>query len=202
MTRIPEWFFRCLGSVAFTVFAVLQARRYDLYENELLFVLETLVYVLLAAAYVTRRPAAERAEGAAEIVLPLIGAVLPFAFLFKEPTLQGGSELILWTLAVGTGLKVAGLASLRRSFSILVEARAPVTSGLYRVIRHPVYAGQLVAGAAVVAWRFAWWTVLLYFAFLAIQVARAALEERKLARLFPEYADYTHRTWRFVPFVY
>lgn len=202
LAKVPDPVFRWLGAIGFGAYAVWQASRYEIYSNKVVFVLETLVYVLLALSYVTRRAPAERAQGAAEVLLPLAGAVLPFALLRTQPIFDRRMDVVMWVLALGSGLSVAGYASLRRSFSILVEAREPVTSGLYRWVRHPVYTGQIVAAAGVVAWRFSWANVAIFGLFVAIQVVRANLEERKIARVFPAYAEYAKRTWRFVPFVY
>ncbi|HVY61558.1 MAG TPA: isoprenylcysteine carboxylmethyltransferase family protein [Planctomycetota bacterium] len=201
LARVPDAAFRALGGCAFAAYAVYQASRWPAYSNKVVYALETAVFVLLALAYLTRRPPAERARGAAEVLLPLVGAVLPFALLSTPPN-SPHAEAVKWILAAGDALAVAGYVSLRRSFSILVEAREPVTSGLYRWIRHPVYAGQILAAAGVVAWRFSWANVGLFALFVAVQAARAALEERKLARAFPAYAEYARRTRRFVPFLY
>jgi protein-S-isoprenylcysteine O-methyltransferase Ste14 len=201
--RIPDGVFRAGGALGFGAYAVFQARRFPLYENKVVYAAETLVYVLIAIAYLTRRAPAERARGPAEILLPLAGAVLPFALLSTPPGLgPAGTAAVMWVLAAGSGLSVAGYASLRRSFSILVEAREPVVTGVYRALRHPVYAGQIVAGAGVLAWRFSLENAAIYAAFVAIQATRAVLEERKLARAFPAYAAYAARTARFVPFVW
>lgn len=203
LSRIPDAAFRAGGALGFGAYAVWQASHYRSYPNKAVFAAETLVFVLIALSYLTRRAPAERARGAAETLLPLAGAVLPFAFLLTPPALGArGEAAIMWLLALGSGLSVAGYASLRRSFSILVEAREPVTRGVYRFVRHPVYAGQILAAAGVVAWRLAWWNVLLFAAFVAIQALRARLEERKLARVFPAYAEYARKTARLIPFVY
>src|SRR5581483_2107098 len=45
------------------------------------FWVETSVYALIVLAYVRRTPAYERAHGALEVLLPLVGAVAPFALL-------------------------------------------------------------------------------------------------------------------------
>jgi protein-S-isoprenylcysteine O-methyltransferase Ste14 len=201
LDRVPDRVFRLCGAVGFGAYAVWQASRYEIYSSKVVFVLETLVYLLLALAYITRRPAAERARGAAETVLPLVGAVMPFAFLLP-PHDPERARIAMPVLAVGDGLSVAGYVILRRSFSILVEAREPVTAGPYRWIRHPVYTGQMIAMAGIVVFRFSWANAALWFLFVAVQVARANLEERKIARVFPAYAEYARKTWRFLPFVY
>ena len=201
LDRVPDGAFRAIGAVGFGAYAVWQASRYEIYSNRVVFALETLIYVLLALSYVTRRPPAERARGPAEVLLPLVGATLPFAFLATDWSPER-EPVVMWVLAAGSALSVAGYVILRRSFSILVEAREPVTAGPYRWIRHPVYTGQIIAAAGVVAWRFSWVNVALWFVFVGVQVARANLEERKIAAVFPAYRAYAGRTWRFVPFLY
>ena len=82
-----------------------------------------------------------------------------------------------------------------------MSSRALRASGPYRWVRHPVYLGQLIAAVGVVLGRFAWWNALLGAAFAAVQIGRAVLEERKLLRATPGYAEYRARTWMLVPFV-
>jgi protein-S-isoprenylcysteine O-methyltransferase Ste14 len=199
---VPDAAFRVAGALGFGAFAVWQATRYDRYANKVVYALETLIYVLLAVSYLTRRPAAERARGPAEVLLPLVGATMPFAFQLTTEHDPALAWIVMPILLAGNGLSVAGYVFLRRSFSILVEAREPVTRGPYRWIRHPVYAGQIIAMAGVTVFRHSWVNAALLGLFAGVQVARATLEERKIARVFPAYAEYARRTWRFVPFLY
>jgi protein-S-isoprenylcysteine O-methyltransferase Ste14 len=80
--------------------------------------------------------------------------------------------------------------------------RAPlVTRGPYRLVRHPIYASL---------WWFVWAGVAdhltVFNAACAVVIAaglllRMVLEERLLAKAYPEYREYSERTRRIIPFV-
>jgi protein-S-isoprenylcysteine O-methyltransferase Ste14 len=99
----------------------------------------------------------------------------------------------------GNFITLLGMVSLRRSFSIMVEAREPVYTGLYSYVRHPLYLGEAVAAAGVLVFRFSPANIFLFLLFIACQAYRAALEEKKLVSVFPEYAAYRLRTGAFFP---
>ena len=99
-------------------------------------------------------------------------------------------------------LAVYGLLYLRRNLSIMPEARRLVTAGPYRFIRHPLYAGEILAAFALVLARPALWATLTLVPFIAVQMLRARFEEGLLARTFPEYRLYATRTPRLIPLVW
>ena len=77
-----------------------------------------------------------------------------------------------------------------------------VTSGPYRVIRHPMYASVLLVTLMLVVnhltlLRLGFWLVLLidlHFKYL--------YEEKLLLQKYPEYMDYRNNTKRLIPFIY
>jgi protein-S-isoprenylcysteine O-methyltransferase Ste14 len=88
---------------------------------------------------------------------------------------------------------------LGRCFGVLPEARGLVTHGPYRLIRHPVYLGEIgaCAGLALAAPSIFNAGVLAVLTFA--QAVRMRLEERALTQAFPDYEDYATRTPRLVP---
>ena len=101
--------------------------------------------------------------------------------------------------AIGLLIVIAGKMSLGRSFGLMPANRGIVSTGLYRLVRHPIYLGYLITHVAYLAanptpWNFA----VLVTADVGL-LARAVCEEGTLAR-DPEYVAYQSRVrWRVVP---
>jgi protein-S-isoprenylcysteine O-methyltransferase Ste14 len=193
---------RYAAAVLCAGFLLHRVLQFPLYRNAWLWAAETAVYAVVLLAYLLRADPKERSRGASEILLPAVATLLPFTLLFTpvHPRVLGTAALqdvIFWVMAAATAFAVWGLWNLRRCFSITVEARGVVGTGPYRFVRHPVYLGEIIAAAAVASWRFSLVNVFLWSCFVALQLARARLEERKLSAAFPGYSDCARRTWWF-----
>ena len=80
--------------------------------------------------------------------------------------------------------------------------RGIVCRGIYRVMRHPIYAGYLVTHAAFLVAHPLGWNLLVLVASDTALLVRAICEERTLAR-DAEYAGYmTKVRWRVLPGVF
>ncbi len=105
----------------------------------------------------------------------------------------------------GLVLGVVALRLLRPSLTAsgaLKPGGTLVTSGPYRLVRHPVYTAQMLLA---LGWSLAWggWLTALYAIALGVLLNfKSLLEERRLLQRFPEYQEYRARTRRFVPYIY
>ena len=186
-------------------------------------ILVDMTFIIMGASFITRRPAIKRADQAWHIWIAGLGGcypMLPFFFdgflqavapdlrsawrpFFLERHLSFERVLLGTTLIVlGNAIDVWGYLVLRRSFSIVPEARKLVTGGPYRFIRHPVYFGQLLAQAGIylcfATFHGGW--VIFYAGFTCIQLYRSRLEERVLEEAFnQDYREFKTRSrwfWR------
>lgn len=104
--------------------------------------------------------------------------------------------------AAGLLLIIAGKVALGRSFGLMPANRGIVCRGIYRVMRHPIYAGYLVTHAAFLVAHPLGWNLLVLVASDTALLVRAICEERTLAR-DAEYAGYmTKVRWRVLPGVF
>jgi protein-S-isoprenylcysteine O-methyltransferase Ste14 len=100
----------------------------------------------------------------------------------------------------GLAYSVWGLAYLRRSFSIIPEARRLVTGGPYSLSRHPVYLGEITTAIGVNLATGGWLSALAVAYFIACEVLRMRWEERILSRAFPaDYPGYARSVPRYLP---
>lgn len=191
----------------FALFLVKRLGEYDTFFLKPLWFVETAIYAVLLLAFLVRVEPVDRSVGWGQVALPLVGGVLPFALLltaphpavFRDPLRL---QWVFWMMTIATALTVWGMWTLRRAFSITVEARQLVTDGPYRFLRHPIYAGEIITAAAVALWRWSWLNAGILLLFIAIQLYRARAEERKLARAFAGYTTFAARApwlWRVPP---
>lgn len=105
-------------------------------------------------------------------------------------------------LASGIAVIIAAAADLGRSLTVLPAPKDDATlrtDGLYGVVRHPIYAGVIVAavGAAYAGGRP---LALVPAVVLVILLDRkASYEERLLVERFPDYEAYRQRVRKLVP---
>lgn len=133
--------------------------------------------------------------------LMLLGVgALPAPFRIALPAAAQAVAAPLTTVALSVAL--FGLLHLRRNLSIIPEARELVTTGPYRIVRHPLYLGELLAAAAAALANPGLWAWVVLGPFFAVQMLRARFEEQLLERTFANYRTYRARTRRLVPCVW
>lgn len=129
--------------------------------------------------------------------------LLPSAAIAAAPT-------VFWIgiacVLAGTGLRWYAVANLGRYFTVDVATQAsqPVIDvGPYRYIRHPAYAGLLLAlaGFALALGNWAGLLAMLLLPGSAFGYRIAVEEAALLSTLGEPYARYMRRTWRLIPFL-
>lgn len=106
---------------------------------------------------------------------------------------------------VGFLLAACGAVSLGKNLSPLPhpkEQSGLVVSGVYRIVRHPIYSGITFMALGWGLWLESWLVIgyaLLILIFFDIKSRR---EEFWLAEKYPEYAAYRKRVHKLIPFVW
>lgn len=133
---------------------------------------------------------------------------LTMASTFGPPLVRPAAAPLapeIWTIAisgVGLAIVVLGKLSLGRSFGLAPANRGVVCSGLYRIVRHPIYLGYVLTHVGFVIAHPAGWNMWTLAAADVALLLRAICEERTLA-LDPQYRAYMQRVrWRILPGVF
>lgn len=155
---------------------------------------ETLVVVLTvmrrSAATVDRSVRARVLTGVSTLGPPLL-APAAIAMVPESVTIAMS--------CAGLSVVIAGKITLGRSFALLPANRGVVSSGVYGIVRHPIYLGYLITHLAFLMANPTLWNVLALLAADTALLARAVCEEQTLA-LDPKYRDYQSRVrWRVAP---
>lgn len=131
---------------------------------------------------------------------PFLPTIAPIA---ADPQWLQIIGVVLYTVGLATA--IAGRVQLGAQWSDieatgLLPGHRLVGEGIYRLIRHPIYAGDLTM---LLGFELALnsWLVLLVGLLLPVVARQAIGEERLLSERLPGYADYRRRTKGFIPFV-
>ena len=163
---------------------------------------------------IKRRPEGVKANWTSELVFRLVvvaGILVGTVLSRVAPTAAIGSAVAVW---IGLGLLWCGIAlrlwsvrTLGRYFTVIVQTsrdQPVITDGPYRLIRHPSYAGLLLAVTGVGLVIGNWWSLISLTVGMAVGlVFRIRVEERALLRdLGDDYRDYAATHKRLIPFVW
>lgn len=134
-----------------------------------------------------------------EWIVAVLGTFLP---LLLRPTAGAPLPIAEWGLILGSAMQIAGVLSLNRSLALVPALRELKTTGMYRVVRHPIYFSYLITFSFYVTANFSMRNLLIVAASLGLLLARVYFEERLLAQT-AEYRAYQSRCrWRLIPFVF
>ena len=104
-----------------------------------------------------------------------ISALMP---MLMQPASVGDWRILL--PLPGLGLALWAMLALDRSFSVTPAKRELVSDGPYRVLRHPMYAGELLSLTGILLGNFSCWNGLGFVLFLLSLLWRIRKEEALL----------------------
>ncbi len=157
--------------------------------------------LLLVVLLIARTDAKAKSRLALPRIAAYVGTFGPFLLAFADSSqvTRGLALLGVSLQAAGMAFVLYSLATLRRSFGVAPQVRTLVRRGPYRLIRHPLYVGEVVTLTGAILVGPSWQKVVILAVTVAIQVYRAINEERLMSQHDVEYARYMTTTKRFVP---
>jgi protein-S-isoprenylcysteine O-methyltransferase Ste14 len=138
------------------------------------------------------------------VILPLVAIFTPFLSFADYPLHPGAFAMGTVVLSLGIWLFYRSHADLGRNWSISLEIREDhqlVRSGVYRLIRHPMYTAIFLTALAQALLLSNWLAgPSCFLAFLVMFALRIGREETMMLNKFGEaYGDYMNRTKRLIP---
>jgi protein-S-isoprenylcysteine O-methyltransferase Ste14 len=172
--------------------------------------------VRAAGPGVTDQPGPQKRRGALFCLLPLglmqivpcVGYWLtyfpvretPVARRFFGLLLPGNAAAGLILFVVGTLLAARASRQLARCWR---ESPGELcVSGLYSIVRHPLYAAYLLQGAGCMLMLGAIWSWIAWGAAAVLIVIRTVQEDRELAAHYPAFEEYSRRAKRLIPGIF
>jgi protein-S-isoprenylcysteine O-methyltransferase Ste14 len=116
----------------------------------------------------------------------------------------GGALHLVAQVVLGAGIFVTAVAivGLGRSLTanpVPLERATLKTTGLYAVVRHPIYLGLILIGVGLTVGSGSVFQVPALLGLVALLHFKARFEERLLFAKYPDYAEYASKVGRLVP---
>lgn len=161
-----------------------------------------LVNTLLVCLFFTRRESADISRRPLDWLIA-IGTVGLSMALRSHPAENGALTLISVTLQlIGIVMILGSLSSLGRSFGIVPANRKVQSNGAYQIVRHPLYASEMLFYFGFFLGNFSVFNLFAVVAILAGQIWRAVSEEKLLSK-DEKYVEYMRAVpYRFVPAIF
>ena len=152
-----------------------------------------------------------------KVLAPLMAVSIGYPVVFiagLDHRYEWSSEFPVWLIVIGFVLISLGYAfaawalAENRFFSSVVRIQTDrghvvCDSGPYRFVRHPGYAGNILALFGIVLALNSAWTLIPAAVASMIAVIRTALEDQTLQEELPGYRDYARRVrYRLIPWIY
>jgi protein-S-isoprenylcysteine O-methyltransferase Ste14 len=136
-----------------------------------------------------------------DIITALMGTFAPMLFIqsYRYDILGLAGVFIQ---VIGVVLTISSSLSLSRSWGIIPAHRGIKTDGMYRFVRHPIYASYQIFNAGFILSSFSFYNLAVAATALTCQILRIRNEERFLAN-DPDYFVYSAQVrWKMIPFIY
>ena len=171
------------------------------------------VLLVKAPKLLEKRLNAKETEGAQKGVVAISGLMFVIGFVVAGLDYRfGWSHVPLWAVTVAAVVLLAAYALyaevmrenayLSRTIEVQNDQKV-VDTGLYGIVRHPMYAATLWLFLAIPLVLGSWWSLVCFLPYIAVIVVRIRNEEQVLEAGLVGYTAYQKRVrYRLIPFVW
>ena len=172
-----------------------------------------MVMLFKAPALLKKRLDAKEKEGTQKGIVAASGLLFVLGFVVAGLDFRfGWSQVPTWAVITASVILLASYALyaevirenayLSRTVEVQ-ENQKVVDTGLYGIVRHPMYAATILLFLAIPIVLGSFWSFLCFLPYVAVIVARIRNEEQVLAAGLDGYTDYQKRVrYRLFPFVW
>ncbi len=149
-----------------------------------------------------RRPTEAISMRLGDWMLATTATLAPLLIIPNDEPYPHLAWLGLFLMVLGNCWQAWAKLILRRSFGITPANRGVKVTGVYRFMRHPMYAGYLAVHVGVLSVMFSPYNLMIYAIGWTAQILRLLAEERLLSE-DPAYREYMKQVrWRLIPGVF
>ncbi|HEY0589853.1 MAG TPA: methyltransferase [Pseudoduganella sp.] len=196
--RAVNWLATAALASIWLLFSVAHARAFNA-TGDWTYLLFVASETLVALLFMLRSEPAAVSHSPLDWALAIASTAAPFFFAPSGESLLPAARALI---VLGVLLQIGGLLSLNRSFGLVAARREIKTTGLYRWIRHPLYASYLLSYAGYVLSNTSIGNIATCLLASLLLVARLLREERFLSR-DSAYLLYMRRVkYRILPMVF
>ena len=171
------------------------------------------VMLLKAPALLEKRLNAKEREGAQKGLVAMSGVLFIAGFVVAGLDFRfGWSQIPLWIVTIASVILLISYALyaevmrenayLSRTVEVQ-EGQKVIDTGLYGIVRHPMYAVTVWLFLAIPVVLGSWWSFVCFLPYIAVIVVRIRNEEKVLAAGLDGYAEYQKRVkYRLLPLVW
>lgn len=149
-----------------------------------------------------RRPTEQISMRLGDWLLAATATYAPLLIIPSQELWPALEPVAIALVLAGMTIQITGKLFLRRSFGIAPANRGIKRDGMYRLVRHPIYAGYLVTHIGLIMVMPSLINLVIYVIGWWAQILRIEAEEKLLGQ-DPDYRDYMQQTrWRLIPGIY
>jgi len=164
------------------------------------------MHILVGVLFLLRAPV-RRGGSTADILAAVPAIVLSGSAFASAPSCAAWHPVAVGLFIVGTAIALVSMITLARNFAVLPAVRGVSSTGPYRLIRHPLYFGELMLVAACAVASTSLLSTVIVLATLVAVIWRIRSEEKLLQSIpaedetvYGRYCDNVH--YRLIPGVW